>query len=371
VPRSASGQAATEYVAVLAVLAVVVALAGAVAAPDVAGAVVRQVRLALCTVGGDVCRSADATREGLEPCPVREAVREDHEGVDILFLRVGDDRLYAFERRSDGSVAITRTHGGSAGVTAGVGVQLGLDGVELELEAGGDLGFRSGTTWVLPDERTGLAFAEALAAGRDLPRAAREVHRYREGTAGADGDVSILGVSGAGIALEGAAGRRTGPDGTTWYLDGETPGVSLLGESAGGRLVVLEYTFDRAGQPRLFTVKGVRPGGGHGRVVETTGTLDMRDAANRAAVGRLLSVRPPWDLGPLRDMRDHLARHALVEERVYAVERRSEGYEVEAAWGPKVGLRKETVHVLRRLVAARVRPPGEPIRDRVDCTGLA
>ena len=68
--RTTAGQATIEYVAALALLAAILVLAGpAVGAPDVGKLVYGKMRLALCVVGGDVCSSAQAARDGFGAVP--------------------------------------------------------------------------------------------------------------------------------------------------------------------------------------------------------------------------------------------------------------------------------------------------------------
>src|SRR3954454_18718134 len=103
---SDSGQASTEYSGVLALIAVVLAVAPTVlATPDLSGAVVHQFRVALCIVGGDVCRERDAQALGLAPC-IRTASGESRElGVGIV-ADVGHSKSYEVEVLSDGTVIV-------------------------------------------------------------------------------------------------------------------------------------------------------------------------------------------------------------------------------------------------------------------------
>src|SRR5688500_5702857 len=69
--RPAAGQASLEYVAALALVAAVLAVAApAVGAPDVPKLVVGKLRLAICLVANDVCSDAAAKAAGLAPCPL-------------------------------------------------------------------------------------------------------------------------------------------------------------------------------------------------------------------------------------------------------------------------------------------------------------
>src|SRR3954453_6171352 len=101
--RSSRGQASIEYLGVVTLVALVL---GALAVPalagqDVAGAVLAQVRRALCVVSGGDCD------EDRRPCPVdTHGVRESKFG-NIVWFRYGQARLTMRESRADGTVAVT------------------------------------------------------------------------------------------------------------------------------------------------------------------------------------------------------------------------------------------------------------------------
>src|SRR4051794_27800731 len=106
-PHPCAGQAALEYVALLALLALVAAAgAAALAPPDLAGSVVRTLRLALCRVSGGVCTTADAGAEHLEPCLLRALADEEATSVTVGFVRVGRDDALEVEKKSDGSATV-------------------------------------------------------------------------------------------------------------------------------------------------------------------------------------------------------------------------------------------------------------------------
>src|SRR3954468_1207640 len=145
---SVSGQASTEYVGVLALIAVVLAVATtAVAAPDIPGAVVHNLRVALCIVGGDVCRTVDAKAKGLEPC-VRSARGESRQvSVGFWVTSVGHGKEYTVERLSDGSVVVRGFDGGNIGRE--FSPDSGLGPVEFKAGPGVTVGvsFRRGREW--------------------------------------------------------------------------------------------------------------------------------------------------------------------------------------------------------------------------------
>jgi len=63
-----AGQATTEYIAAIALIAVLLVFAApAVGAPSIASTVVQQMRRALCIAGLDICDARMAAEAGLAP----------------------------------------------------------------------------------------------------------------------------------------------------------------------------------------------------------------------------------------------------------------------------------------------------------------
>lgn len=127
------GQSTLEYVALMALLAVVVTAAGATAlAPTYVNAAVGGFQRALCIVTGRECRSLDE-----QACVVRSNSESNTLTANIAFVRLEDGRLLLQERLSDGRIRITVTDksgiGGEIGVGASAGVKLG--GLKLDASA--------------------------------------------------------------------------------------------------------------------------------------------------------------------------------------------------------------------------------------------
>ena len=213
------GQASVEYVAALALLVCILAGAGvAVAAPDLPGAVVAQLRLALCIVGGDVCRNSDAAARGLEPCVVSVEDHERETGISFLLLRAGGTEFWSLERRSDGRLLLTVGYGQDIGATGGVGLEVG------EVSGGGSvtgsLRFRSGKTWAITEEQ----LRAVLAATEGDPTQARLVLPFRLGPpaetfleGGGDGAAelaveAVRELSGGGAEARALLGFLAGPE---------------------------------------------------------------------------------------------------------------------------------------------------------------
>src|SRR5215210_742342 len=130
--HAVTGQGTVEYVAILALVAVVLAAAVAGAAglaPGVGNAVVGQVRHALCIVAGRACVEHEAAR----PCVVRTARDERSETVSVGFVQLGADRLVLRERLSDGTLRLTVLNRGQAGASAGAGSNVRVGGLDVDV----------------------------------------------------------------------------------------------------------------------------------------------------------------------------------------------------------------------------------------------
>jgi hypothetical protein len=371
-------------VALLALVAVVLAGAGAATGLDgVPVRVVHALRTALCIVGGDVCRGADARAAGLAPCVVGERETGGGLTVTIVSLRVGESGEWAVAERSDGSVLVTRSQSARTGAGAGLGLEIGS--LELGVSGSADFVVGGGQAWELPSAAAAGRLLAAVRAGRDP--GVRPTWRY--GHAG-DELTGRAGVDALGFELTGleatataAAGARVGRGQTTLYVDvgvdlfgpldvlpGSTP--ALRGTTTGpagvrAAPVLVALTRD-AGGLREIAFRRVEVDGS--RVVETAGRLDLRDPANRAAAEPLLRRRLPWPPGAARDLRAVVRRTAqagTVERATYAVSDRSHELGAAVRLGAELGLESATVDVERRLVAASAWTRGSPERRREDC----
>jgi Flp pilus assembly pilin Flp len=372
-PRDTTGQATTEYTAILALVAAALVGAGAVIGlGEVGEAVAHTVRTGICIVGGDVCRASDAAAAGLEPCTVRE--RSDGGGatVSIAWLRLGDSNGLTVTARSDGSVLVTKAEQRKAGAGAGIGVEASPLGIEFGIEGSIDATLASGAAWEFPD----AAPAAAFLAGRTHPPPTwrfGDAGEVLSAGAGAKlGGVPLTGVEGAATA---AAGARVGRGTTTLYirskvdsaLYGWPPGTRVAGPSTGDMIVELTLGSDG---PREIAFRRLGRGAGAGRVVDTVARLDLRDPANRAAAAGLLARRLPWPGSVGAELRPLLrlaVQRGTVEQAVYDLRDDSTSFEVAARFGGELGLEADHVHVERRLVAASAWIAGSQERVREDC----
>src|SRR5262245_6555960 len=89
-PRPNAGQASAEYVALLAVVCVVVAgAAAAESVPPLAHDVVAAVKRGICRVAGGVCTADEARAAGLSPCLVSVRANRERLSLRAWIVRVG------------------------------------------------------------------------------------------------------------------------------------------------------------------------------------------------------------------------------------------------------------------------------------------
>ena len=362
------GQASPEYLGVVTLVALALGLAGAVAAPDLPEALSRHVRVGLCIVGGDVCRSSDAARAGLKPCVLSANEADQHTKVTLATLSYGAHDDMVVERRSDGSARVSFARRDEGGVTAAVALKLGPH-VHLEAEASAAVGWTSGNAWEFPDEAALRRFLEQseLEPGHFTREGIAEpAERFRaaSGSAAAEAGARILGLEQplAEAGGRAAIGRRTRGRRTSWYFDAGRDGAHLLGglipevQLAQGRGWVIELS----DHPRELRLTSSLPGD-----TEIEARLDLENPAN-AAVARALLERPTPSRA--RALGRHMAEHGTVERRRYRVRELDSKPEIGLMLGI-VGFDHGGDAHERTLVSAEVLRPGGSAR-RADCLGL-
>jgi hypothetical protein len=377
-PRPTAGQATTEYVAAIALVAAVLALAApAVGAPDIVG----KLRHALCVAGGDICDARGAARAGLGPCPLRSDTT-GHEATATAFsIELGHQLTLTVTPNSDGTVTVVRAATGIAGASTGSGVDLSLGPVAFE--AGGSVGLTArvvgARAWVFPSQAAADAFLEHALVNsvrwKRFPPAWHSVEGSDEvraalglsaGSAGHKERGELVGVAASG---QGALGARIAPGRVvTVYGRATTDGPELslpLTPSAGaGRHEWLaEVTLGPEG-PREVAFR--RADGGD-RVTETVARLDLRDPGNRAVAAPLLRLRFPWGRSPaLAAVAQRIETHGTIERTVTSVEDDTRGISGSLKGGWKFGGTVKRIRVHRSLVSASARTGGLE-RQRYDC----
>lgn len=373
------GQASLEYVAALALLVLLLAGAGAaVAAPDLPGTVVHHVRVALCIVGGDICRASDAEQRGLEPCVVAGEDHERENGFSLLTFHTSAGQTWSVQRLSDGRIRLSGGRGGGLDLTTGLGIDIGQ--ASIGGSASGGLGFRSGRTWELSGEAE-LARLLRRVRGYDLSDPSHAVaagfpepvETYLEGGSRGSASLGVLalkGFPGGQADVRETLGRRTGSDGTTYYLDlgGDTGGLltDLVPEADLHGHVVAEY---RASSPPVITLRG--GGRGHDDTeTETIMRLALSDPGDAAAARRVafLSLHDP--VLAVRDMVSRIRDHGTVERLTYQTKTDDDSWRYGLAAGLKLGAEGAHSVTRRELVDAQLLNNLPSPARRADCLGV-
>ena len=411
-PRPNAGQASAEYVALLAVVCVVVAGAAAVGSvPPLARDVVAAVKHGICRVAGGVCTTAEARAAGLQPCLVarsrgsRAALRPCVDGA----ARRGDALLV--QRRSDGSAAVSFSDGGTArgerrarppvhcgsvrraAAASGCSSTPAAPGSSASSAEAARFVRRWGKTETLGGELRGI-----LPGGARPPR---PDSTYVEG--GAYSEVAAALGAEAHLDAEGMLGRRVGPGDRTvyyWRTDAETgahlgPAFGAL-EAHGAGELGLELTVEHGRATQLRVRGAVRVHGelvtptaattladlisllrgeptrpaGQGRRAEVDVTLDMTEPENRRAVVGFLGVARPgvtpggWP-ARVRALAHRLNVAGAVDVRLFRVRLGEREVGVDAALLAGAGY--DRTAEARDLLQAWSRPPGGTLQEREDC----
>jgi hypothetical protein len=383
-----AGQATLEYIAAVALLAALLGVAApAVGAPDVGRAVVGAVKHGICVAGGDVCTNGDARREGLAPCPLRSDTSGAEGSVTAFSVEVGGKWTLTVTPRSDGSVTVVRTAGGSAGVAGGVGPEFSLGPVEgsAGVNAAARIRVQDARGWTFPDQATARRFlAHAVRNGLDGQRwpwswqsseKAEELAGFGGVSAGGSGYRDRLDAIGVAVSLQSAIGARETRDGlhtiyTRIALDGPEISVPFRASpyGRGHDEWVAEYTSGSDG-PREIAFRQATAGDAGRTVTETVARLDLRDPANLAIARPLFESKQRWTAvggAGKQAVMDRIATHGVVERTVSAIDDDSAGasFGVSGGWKFALGGKKVAVH--KRLVRATVQR-GALAGARLDC----
>jgi hypothetical protein len=374
--REAAGQASAEYVGVLLVVGALLA-ASAVAVPGVGERVSGSVRTALCIVGGDVCRSADAAAAGLEPCVTSQRSRRQDTTVDVVVVRLGGHGEWQLALRSDGHAVVTRIEEGELGGALGVGLTFTPAGVQADATASLVARYAGGRAWRFPDARSAGAFLDAAMRDASAHEGRAPDLRWDAigARAGAEAELALAFLARAGLSV--AAGSTIGllSDGArrtlTLDLDVEDPHAAadlpgIPGPGGTQRSWVADVSWER-GALRELALRTAT--GDDRRLEEYTARLDLRDPGNRAVAERLLrpSPSPP---AALRGLAERLRTHGVIERHVYSVAERRRGFGVGGKLGVALGLEHHRIASERRLVDAVAWIRGGPPQRRFDCLGV-
>lgn len=400
--RSSSGQATTEYVGLLALLATVVAATlgvGVAGAPGIVNAVLGQVRHALCLVTAEECRRPEA-----RACVVRADRERTRWTAHLTVLRLDHQHVVLRELLSDGTVRLTRLResGAGGGLTMGVSGELkGGRGTELSAEAGASAALMAiygrGRVW-----HASAAEADrivAALAGDGEPREPDETFHRGGFAAIGDGDVSAeVGRFGGEASVREEAelvvGRRndwrTGE--RTLFLQLDSRGGAVLHAldaglgTTGSQGGLAEVRFGRDGRPLELLVRGEAAARGTTLVpeaIDARGLSPVRGADRWEWTARLDLTEPdvrqgfadwwsdPLDREAASALGATLADRAHLEARAYASAREDEEVGAHGALVVKVGGEWRRVRERDRLVGASDRPPAGLWEPRLDCVSPA
>lgn len=414
------GQAASEYVALVALVAVALALAAGLTSGGVGSHVLAGIQRGLCRVTPLHCPPPQPPRADLAACPLERRTRSEDFAATIAVVRLGTRGVLTATRLSDGRVTVSLAHGKALGGEVGLGARLRLGrrslGEAQSARAGAE--WTSGRSWTFSSEPAARRFVETY--GRKATLEGKLLDNVRSRCSilcdalGWDPHEELpppdetFAERGVAAELKAALGTRTDArfdakallgrqerrDGSrTWYVKLgatataalELPGAALSGAAAGD--AVLAYELDAAGRPRSLNVAlagelrgraeighAVGPAqasiaGGAGLLVELDATLDLREPANRAAAAGLFHALTDPRALPRAASRlgNRIARHARLDRRIFAATRDTTGIGAGVARGYKLDAGIDATSDHLRLLAAETRLPGLPFLPRDDC----
>jgi hypothetical protein len=415
--RAQDGQATIDYVALVALLAVLVTVTASLTgfAPGIVNATLGQFRHALCLVRGGDCPAV-----ALQPCVVASKRDAQHLSVSILLFRIDEDHVVLREKMSDGTVRLTVSEDDGAGVTAGVGAnaQLKLKGRsigfrrEMNGSALGVLGH--GSVYVARNDReadeilralrTGVQLGPGIRIGGDHPQAQS---KYVAGglrglgklglnsfAAGASLDTVSNGMLGASRNFE--TGEVT-ISLTSGRSDSGLLHVLLSGATrAKDREVQLALKLDRHGSPLQLTLEstGTFAAGsalpvylarldGHdekralnvtnsdltGRRWELAAQVDLHDPDVAAAWRAFL--HDPTSGDAIRALGTIMRERAQLDVRTYATRSDSSGGSLSVSALAKLAVEGSQDVDRAQLLNASTRPVDGLWEQRFDCGGQA
>jgi hypothetical protein len=381
-----AGQASIEYLGAIALVALVFVLAApAVGAPSIAGAVVRELKHALCIVGGDICTPGDAARAGLLPCPLRSQITGGEASVTVFSIALGGRATLTVTPQSDGTVLVVRTGQLSAGVEPGPSA--GIGGV-VRFEAGAEghvrARFQAGRGWVFPDRATANGFLEASLRDEfdtrrwpptwELVESGREVGAWAGTRAEVKGKGGFRPATTTAVASQALGIKETRDGAVTFYsriaLDSAEvtlPGVHPF-RTDGRQEWVLEYTRKHGRPLELVLRTGVASAGAE-KVADVAARLDLRVPANLAVARPFLNSAGTWLSGGVarRAILDRIATHGIVERWVSTSEDHSRGGSINAKLGIKFSVGGKKIKLVRHLIEATATIGGGLTGKRLDC----
>ena len=401
------GQATIDYVALIAVLALLLGAATAVAAtgaPGVTNAVMSQLRRALCIVTGQACTSHREL-----PCVVASRRDAKHVAVSIVVVRIDGDRYVLREDLSDGKVRLTMSHRGGAGGELASGTRVRIKaggrttGAERSVNVSSQAVLGQGEVHIAANDREADAILRELRGsgplgiGRDGPQpqetflegGIRALSRAGIGGPAAQASLESLQEMVIGVRSHRVTGERTiylDGGGTTWGL---LAGLGIGPSGSLDRRANLALKLDRDRRPieLSLTASGTIAAGGslspvfsrRGGEAEASGSsadltgrrwelevrVDLTDPEVAAAWGAVRSN--PASPAAIRALGAIMRTRGHLDARVYAVSSESDGAAASIAHVVKLGGELDRTTESASLLSASSRPPGGVWERRVDC----
>jgi hypothetical protein len=419
--RDAGGQATSEYVALIALVAVVLMLATGITAGGIGGRVLASLQRGLCHVSGAACTPPQPPDDDLAPCPVeRTTGGESLEGA-FEVVKLGRGATLTAVRSSDGHVTVTLAGQTTEGLEVGIGSKRALGGSSsAEATAGIEASKDTSRSWTLPSAAAARAFVErygskATIGGKvvDLVRSGCSILcdavDWRPHAELPPPDESYLGRGAAAWvaaslgpgklhasegSLLGARFRRDG--GSTWFVQLDAAigaelalGAGALGASSHSQTVVA-YTLDARRRPAELAIQTVAEtdgtgavrgehrratatlGAGGSRVTELDATLDLHDPGNLAAAAAFArALRRPLEIGTLQRsvaaVKARILQTGVVDRRTYALSSTAFELGAQLVLGTQLGGSFARTRESMRLLSAETRLPGLPFLPRDDC----
>jgi hypothetical protein len=400
------GQASVEWIGVVALIAVVMAVVLALALPGagIAGAFVRQFHRALCIVSGGVC---DLDRR---PCPIASSATKDDGHVNLGLIRLGRDELILYEKQSDGSVLVSYVHETNAGVEVGVGADgtITVKGMSLSASRSARAavlaGIGGGETWRFPDAYAADAGMAALSEGHEPGRGERVdvIDDRKSIRAQLTASGAIAGRASGGVSLDASLVEGVAHDprdgSRTYVLSGSLAAAAVLkvskagaaGAASGEERIAVTTAAD--GSPRELSI--VRTGklegayslpdivqgvaeqvtGGHhgGRTWVVESRLDLTDPENWRAASAFVGALPLVKEADADALRRRIDVAGVIETRTYALATKDNGrWQGHVGRGAVFGFGIGEVVESMSLLGAEVRGPDGQWRTRDDCLAAA
>src|SRR5579884_201219 len=173
------GQASLEYVALIAIAALVMASAVALTSGGIGPRILFALQRGVCAVTATPCPAPHRFAADLPQCPLRRASHSEELEASVVFVRLAHDLGAQEVRYSDGHVDVTFTDARDAGLVGDLGVAVRLGGLEAGLDARAhvDLAFAAGRLWHFPDQAAADRFVHRY--GSDQTIVGRAVNDLR------------------------------------------------------------------------------------------------------------------------------------------------------------------------------------------------